>query len=152
MSTPGPATTVRFADLRDAFDFVSAGPPSENSAYIDRRSGKIFCVSSTVDIEQEDVPDDLETSDQFIAVPHKYDLDLGRALALDFVARELPADFATAKGYFRSPGAYGRFKDLLERRGKIEAWYAFEERSIEEALREWCRDNDIRVTDDPAAA
>ncbi|MEW5889318.1 MAG: UPF0158 family protein [Pseudomonadota bacterium] len=144
-------TTVRFADLRDAFGFVSAGPPSENSAYIDPRTGQIFWVSSMVDIEQ-DVPDDLETSDRYIAVPHKYDLDLGHALALDFVARELPADFETAKGYFRSRGAYRRFKDLLELRGKVDAWYAFEERAIEEALRDWCRSNDIQLMDDPGAA
>jgi hypothetical protein len=50
---------------------------------------------------EEDVPDDLETSDRYIAIPHKNDLDLGRRLALRFAAQELPDRYEQAKDFFR---------------------------------------------------
>ncbi|MCI0561830.1 MAG: hypothetical protein MN733_25365 [Nitrososphaera sp.] len=87
---------------------------------------------------EEKVPDNLETSDRYIAVPHKNDLNLGRNLALSFVEQELPDDYNTVAGFFRNRGAYRRFKDLLESSGVLEKWYMFEASAMETALREWC--------------
>jgi hypothetical protein len=84
---------------------------------------------------EEDVPEDLEESDRYLTVPHKNELDLGRNLALSFIAEEIPDDYNTMAGFFRRKGAYSRFKRLLEARGKLQRWYDFENRATEEALR-----------------
>jgi hypothetical protein len=73
-------------------------------------------------------------------------LDLGRELALSFVEQELPNDYDRAEGFFYSKGAYGRFKTLLESRGVMEKWYAFEARATEAKLREWCHEHGVQVS------
>jgi hypothetical protein len=59
-------------------------------------------------------------------------------LALKFVAQALPDDFDEVARIFQRRGAYARFKNLLERRGKLAEWYAFESESQRKALRGWC--------------
>jgi hypothetical protein len=142
-------TTVKLVsvdptELRDAFEFVSSGDLYENSAYISRDTGRIYCLSKVVESD-EDVPDDLEDSDGYIAIPRKTDLDLGRNLALSFIGEELPGDLATVAGFFRRKGAYARFKDLLERRGMLDKWYQYEDDATEQALRRWCEENGIQI-------
>jgi hypothetical protein len=57
----------------------------------------------------------------------------------------MPDDLARVQDIFSHRGAYRRFKDLLEHRRLLEDWYDFESRREEEALREWCRENDIKL-------
>lgn len=140
--------TVKFSDLLDAFEFVSFGSPFEHNAYIDPDTGAIYYVSAQIDLEEE-VPDDLETSDRYIAIPHKNDLNLGRRLALSFVDQELPNDYDTVNDFFRSKGAYSRFKGFLEGRNLLERWYAFEATATENALRTWCHENNITLLEEP---
>lgn len=135
---------IKYADLRDAFDFVSFGAPFESSAFICADTGVIYRRSETLELD-EDVPEDLETSGRYIAIPHKNDLNLGRDLVLSFVDQALPDDHGTVAGFFRSKGAYSRFKQLLESRGALEAWYLFETHAVEAALRQWCEDNGIQL-------
>ena len=67
--------SVNAEELRTAFEFVSFGAPLEPSSYICVDTGKIYCHSVSVGLEEEeDLPEDLETSDRYIAVPHKNDL------------------------------------------------------------------------------
>ncbi|OGI44259.1 MAG: hypothetical protein A2V92_05880 [Candidatus Muproteobacteria bacterium RBG_16_65_31] len=118
--------------------------PMEHNAYISIDTGQIYWISDLNPTEEE-VPDDLETSDRYIAIPHKNELGLGRNLALRFVAQELPERYERAKAFFRSRGAYARFKQLLESEGVLEKWYQFEEGSVEQALRDWCAENSIQL-------
>jgi len=136
--------TVKYDELSLAFEFVSAGLPMEHNAYISIDTGQIYWISDLNPTEEE-VPDDLETSDRYIAIPHKNDLGLGRNLALRFAAQELPERYERAKAFFRSRGAYARFKQLLESEGVLEKWYKFEEESVEKALRDWCAENSIQL-------
>jgi hypothetical protein len=106
---------VRYADLSMAFDFVSDASPMEHDAYVSLDTGKVYWTSDFDDAFDEDRPDDLETSDRYLAIPPKNELDLGRSLALRFVVRELPLCYDQVEGFFRRQGAYGRFKDLLVR-------------------------------------
>ena len=146
----GRTVTVNARELRDAFDFVSAGEAFDNSAYISLDTGKIYWRSTAADLEEEDLPNDIDESDRYRAVPSQRELDLGRRLALAFVADELPDDYDTVTGFFRRRGAYGRFKNLLDRRGKLERWYDFEARATDAALRGWCAEHGIEpVTDAP---
>jgi hypothetical protein len=136
--------TVKYEDLSAAFDFVSFGAPMEHEAYISIDTGAIYWISDVNPVE-EDVPDDLGTSDRYLAVPHKNDLDLGTHLALRFVADTLPRLHNRVEEFFRHRGAYARFKELLASEGYLDKWYAFEAESTEQALRHWCIENEINV-------
>jgi hypothetical protein len=73
-----------------------------------------------------------------IEIPHNGDLDLGRDLVHRFVERVLPGDVERVDKMFHKRGAYGRFKELLAERGKLDQWYEFEAKAEEKALRRWC--------------
>ena len=135
---------VKYDDLSLAFDFVNSAPPGSNGAYLSLDTGQIFWISEMNPMEEE-LPDDLETSGRYVALPHKNDLDLGKDLALRFVEQELPDCYVRAEGFFRHKGAYGRLKQMLESEGILEKWFKFEEESLDKALREWCADNDIEL-------
>ena len=135
---------IKYDDLQSAFEFVSAGEPMEHNAYISLDTGQIYWVSDMAD-EADEPPADVETSDRYIAVPHKKDLDLGRYLVTRFVRQVMPDSEAEVEGIFRRRGAYGRFKGLLDAKGQLEAWYCFEEAAQDEALRTWCAENEIEI-------
>lgn len=135
--------TVNARELHDAFDFVSAGEAFDHNAYISLDTGKIYWRSTDADLQERDVPEDLDDSDRYLAVPNQRELGLGRRLALAFAADELPDDYDTVAGFFRRRGAYGRFKGLLDTRGKLERWYEFENRATNEALVAWCAEHGI---------
>jgi hypothetical protein len=136
---------VKLDDLSLAFDFVSYAAPAEHNAYVSLDTGKIYWTSDSSDAFDEEIPDDPGTSDRYLAIPHKNELDLGRHLALRFVARELPRRYDQVEDFFRRQGAYARFKDLLEREGVLERWYAFEADAVESALRQWCAENGLEL-------
>lgn len=135
---------VKYDDLSAAFDFVSFGAPMEHQAYISTDTGAIYWISELNPLEEE-VPDDLETSDRYIAIPHKNDLDLGSELALRFAAEERPDLYTRVEGFFQHRGAYVRFKELLAAEGCLDKWYAFEAACTERALKNWCAENDIEI-------
>ncbi len=139
------SATVDAEELRDAFEFVSSGAPLENSAYICLDTGKIYWQSSVMDLDDEVLPEDFDTSNRYISIPHKTKLDLGRRLVLSFVDQALPKDFRTVERFFQRRGAYRRFRDFLESRGMLERWYEFENHATEQALRTWCEENGIRL-------
>jgi hypothetical protein len=143
---------VKLSELLEAFQFVSAGHPDENGAYICRQSGRIYFVSSELGVLDEDAPRDLASSKQYLAVPHKNDLDLGRALALRFVHEHLPGRDGDVRAYFSRKGAYSRFRRLLEDEGVLEQWYAFETAATEQALCDWCNEEGLQIEEDSRAA
>ncbi len=98
------SASVDVEELRTAFDFVGSGAPSENNAFICLDTGKIYWVSSVFDLEDEELPENFETSDRYIAVPHKTELDLGRHLVLNFVDQVLPKDFSAVERFFQRRG------------------------------------------------
>ena len=146
--TEPPAKPVLFSDLRNAFDFVSMTTEIGGRAYISLDTGKVYSISDNDDEDDtDDVPPDLEESDRYVAVPDKRQLDLGRELALAFAREALPEDYGRVADYFRGRGAYRRFRDLLELRDVLAKWYEYEDRETNRALRDWCTENDIPLTD-----
>ena len=135
---------VKYDDLSAAFDFVSFAAPMEHHAYLSIDTGTIYWISELNPLDEE-VPEDLETSDRYIPIPHKNDLDLGSDLALRFAEAELPDRYNSVAQLFRHRGAYARFKELLASEGSLDKWYAFEAESTERALRDWCTANAISV-------
>jgi hypothetical protein len=144
-----PVVTVSRFDIELAFAFVSSDAPRMRRAYISLDTGQIYWFSELDPTEQE-LPDDFETSDRYIALPHKNELGLGRNLALSFAADELPDRYREVAAIFHRKGAYHRFKSLLETVGLLEKWYKFEEAALDEALQEWWAKNDIKIVDAPS--
>ena len=93
------------------------------------------------EIEDEDNLD----WDQCIEIPHKNDLGLGKNLVFEFVEEYLPNDYERVRQMFRRKGAYSNYKALLERRGLLEKWYDIENSREEQALRRWCKENEIEL-------
>jgi hypothetical protein len=138
---------IKYEDLSAAFDFVSFAAPMEHHAYVSLDTGAIYWISETSPLEEEDIPADLETSDRYVEIPHKNDLDLGSHLALRFAEEQLPHRYGSVAEFFRHRGAYARFKELLEAEGCLDKWYAFEAESTERALKKWCEDNEIQLAE-----
>jgi hypothetical protein len=133
---------LKLTDLIAAYDWVSADPSGENQACVNRRSGQVYWITDAVDLDEE-LPDDLDDGGKYIAVPNKYDLDLGTALVFRFVREHLADESAQVAGFFRGRGAYGRFKDFLARRQLLDTWYAYETSKVEGALLAWVSEHDI---------
>ncbi|MBN1425281.1 hypothetical protein JXA88_12065 [Candidatus Fermentibacteria bacterium] len=134
---------ITYSDIEAAFSFVSSAPQYANSAFVSRVTGEVFYRSDMADVDE--VPEDAEFDDDFVSIPHKNDLGLGRSLAFAFadgIGGELPW---RVREIFRRRGAYGRFKDLLARRGVLETWYEFEARETKDRLLEWCKENSLKV-------
>jgi len=137
---------VYLSELVDAHEWVSSAGPYENAAYVSRESGRIFWATDSGDLEEE-LPEDIEDGTLYVAVPHKHDLDLGQRLVFRFVDDHIPDAYDQVRGYFSGRGAYARFKDLLQRRGVLEAWYSYEQRAGELALREWAESEQLEVVE-----
>ncbi|MEY2687787.1 MAG: hypothetical protein RL375_1985 [Pseudomonadota bacterium] len=135
-------TPVKLDDLLDAFDWVSSASTGsfDCDAFVHRITGAVVWVGESVNDEP---PEDIDDGSIYLAVPDKSELGLGRSLALQFAEEYLPASFDRVRQFFGRPGAYGRFKDLLERAGQLEAWYAYERQAVAMALSAWCVENDL---------
>jgi len=138
---------VKFDEICEAFEFVNFGGLGENQAFLDLETGAIYYQSDYMD-EEEELPEDLDTSDRYISIPDQRDLDLGRRLVDRFVRQYLPDEIGKVRTIFSRSGAYARFKDLLEYRDLLEQWYAFESEAKNRELREWCEMNSIDLEED----
>ncbi len=136
--------SIKFSDIRAAFDFVSCGQPMENDAFLCLETGEIFWHTEIGDNEEE-LPEDIDDPGKYIAIPHQNDLDLGKRLVLSFVQEYLPESMDKVREIFSRRGAYARFKDLLEYRDLLQQWYEYEEQASDQALREWCRRNEVKT-------
>ena len=133
---------IKFSDIEDAFFFVSMGEMYMNSAILCIETGQIFYISDFSD--SDELPEDIDDEpDKYIEIPHKNELNLGKHLVLEFSAMHLPDNLEKVNSFFHKKGAYSKFKNLLEAKGLLDKWYAFEEEEQNKALREWCKDNDI---------
>jgi hypothetical protein len=134
---------IAFSEIQDAFLFVSSAEYGMNSAILCKDSGRIYYRSEAGGIDEID-EEELDC-DTFIEIPHKNDLDLGQELVFEFVELHLADEMTSVQRIFHGRGAYGRFKDLLEQKGMLQRWYDFENLREEEALRQWCTENEISL-------
>jgi hypothetical protein len=109
----------------------------DQRALVSRTTGEVFFAG--IYGAEGDLPADVGDAALYVAVPHRHDLELGRPLVRRFCAEQLPPPLAgQAEGLFRRAGAYSRFKELLHRHGRLDAWFAYEAEATERALRDWC--------------
>jgi Uncharacterised protein family (UPF0158) len=140
-----PTRVSRF-DLENAFEFASMGGTGEHYAYINKETGEIYLHSDLVG-ELDEMPDDIENDEKYLQIPDKKELGLGKPLVLAFAREFLPDDYDKVRAIFSRRGAYARFKDLLQHRRAVDRWHAFEDKALQDAMREWCELNDIELTD-----
>lgn len=133
-----------FDGLLLAYEWVSADIGGDNAAYVSRATGRIYWFGDGVDLE-EDLPKDIEDGTQYLAVPHKYDLNLGNSLALQFVHEVLPDQYHVAADYFHHRGAYHKFKAMLERSNKLDEWHKYEADAVAKALGAWVSENKLPI-------
>jgi hypothetical protein len=116
-----------------------------NTAILCKDTGQILYHSEMADLDE--IGDDDLDWDMCIEIPHKNDLHMGQNLVFEFVKMQLPDDYHHVQQIFRKRGAYRRFKDFLETKGLLEIWYDFESKREEQALRQWCLENEIELSD-----
>ena len=142
--TEGPAS-VKWEELRDAFDYVNSAPAGENSARLTLLTGQIHRESVWTDIWDGGETREKEAGDGRLEIPHKTQLGLGRELALWFVEEVIPDEYEEVELFFEKRGAYAKFKALLTQEGLLQDWYQFEKTAEEQALRNWCEENGISI-------
>ena len=135
--------TVSFDDIENAFFFVSMDQQFMHNAYLCRETGEIFYTSEMGD--SDEFPEDIDDPNKYITIPHKNELDLGKALVIEFSSEYLPGELDRVYSIFRRKGAFSRFKDLLASKGVLEEWYEFENERQKVALKEWCKENNIQI-------
>ncbi len=96
---------------------------------------------------EDDMPEGWEEDEDLVEIPHRNDLDLGTQLVWKFVRNEMPDNYERIREIFSGRGAYRRYKSFLERKGLLETWYEFENSATSEAMRIWCKDNNIELDD-----
>ncbi len=85
---------VSLAELIDALEFASfEGILGEHQAILCKPTGQIYMHIEFAGEEEDELPDDIEDDEKYIAIPHKRDLGLGKPLVLDFARKCLPDDF-----------------------------------------------------------
>jgi hypothetical protein len=136
---------VKYSELLDAFDLISAAPQYTNNAYICKDSGKVYVALADSDEDEDELPEDVNSSEHYLELPHKNDFDLGNALALAFAEQELPDHYSTLAHDFHSKGAYARFKEFLQSKNLLEAWHQYQAKATEKALRHWCEEHHIAL-------
>ncbi|MCP3371193.1 hypothetical protein [Bradyrhizobium cajani] len=143
------AMPMKFAQIVDAFEFANNGDIGEFRAFVCRQTGKIYCQTDFMDAAEfnDELPDDIDDEEKYLALPDKRELGLGKPLVLDFAREFLRDDFDDVHYFFSKRGAYPKFKSLLARRGAIDRWHAYENEATERALRDWCKLHSIEIID-----
>ena len=124
---------------------------SDAEAFVRTDADGIVYVPNSMfaDTEEIDAAYDPMKEGSWIAFPDASELRLGHRMALRF-AREFLSEEQCERvvAIFSRRGAFRRFKDFLDECGKLQDWYAYEELTVLEALKQWLKDNDIDYVDD----
>lgn len=145
---------IKWQELHDAFLFVNAAPFGENSARLSLATGQIRQHSTWTDLWDgagDEGGGDSAGGDGVIEIPHKTELGLGRDLVLWFVEEIIPDSYEEVAHFFQKRGAYAKFRALLAEQGLLQQWYDFENQAEEQALRNWCAENEVAIVEDPKA-
>ncbi len=96
-------TVAKFTEVLDGFEFGAFGAMPTNQAFISLERGTVHFVSSEL---EEDAPEDLDSGD-YLALPDKAVLGLGRELVMEFAREQLPDDVDTVWGFSASAARTG---------------------------------------------
>lgn len=140
--------STKFEDIVDALETASQAPTGGIDIFYHISTGKIY-YDFVMGDNIEPLPDDIDDVTSYLRLPDYREIGLGRPLALAFAEEHLSQrDCDRVYAFFSRSGAFARFKDLLEDRGVIDAWYQYEHQAIEQAAREWCEEHSIATITD----
>jgi hypothetical protein len=142
---------IRYEDLEQALYWVSSPPGLEADAFVSRTTGKVHFRGPDGPVD-DDFPEDVEDGTEYIAFPHKNELDLGRDLVFRFVIEHAAGLEHQVREVFRRKGAFSRFKEVLARNNLLERWHEYERRATQGALERWASENGFTVTHASSAA
>ena len=131
-------------ELTSSLDWVSSNIAGDNAAYVEKATGRIVWIGEGAD-DADEVPDDIEERADFLFVPTKHDLNLGKVLVLDFADQHMEPHADEVRRIFSRAGAYSRFKELLHRLELTERWYDFEADATNRALDDWASENGFTI-------
>jgi len=137
-----PHAPPRRGDQHLAVEHVTTGGAYGTEAFIDLRSGAILCGGIDAEVP---FPDDVYDEKRYLPVPAKKELGLGRDDALAFTEHHAPQLLSRAEYIFNAAGAFDRFKLLVREHGLLNAWYAYQDERLRQALAEWAGLNDLRL-------
>jgi hypothetical protein len=120
-------------------------------AFLNRQTGEVFGTPDSIlnDVEQEPeaLPEweqelvtkarEIVDSDQWIKIPSREgweDYRLMERYGLECCEGRLQEELLVA---IQGRGAFGRFKDVLHRRGLLEEWYRFRREQLTADAKEW---------------
>ncbi len=137
---------ISFDALENAFLYVSYEMPFMHTAILNKKTGKIYYDSEDLLDFEKEIPDDFETNtEDYVSIPHKNDLGLGKELVFDFVSEYLPNEYERVEYFFSGRGAYRMFKDFLASINMLEKWYEYENEKTKLALIKWCEEEGLEV-------
>ena len=110
---------------------------------VHRATGQVFL--SSIKSGYDDMPADVVGNADYIAIPHKKELDLVKPLALAFIRQHCPAELRRTQAIFARPGAYRHFRDLLKQKRLVDLWELFESEQTRAALQQWCAEKGLLI-------
>ena len=147
---PLPVSLRKVADMIDAC-------PQEWTVYLSRKTGELIMIPgeySVADRDEDECKEDLErienAPEEFVTLPEQRDLreyDMMEAFC-DTVADERKQE--RLRDAISGKGAFRRFKDMVDRLGVRDDWFAFTQRAYAAAVRKFLEFNDIPFKDDVA--
>lgn len=123
------------------------GSRGEIAVYVSRLTGEVVWN----DEEHSGEPflfEKIDEDDDYIHLPDKYDLDLGTVLVMSF-AESVPEQYDEIARIFSRSGAYGYFRDLLDKHNLSDQWNSFEIEGKKKALMSWCERNGLKTVVKP---
>src|SRR5690606_3056880 len=151
---------VKLHDILDGMEIQS----EESSAYLNLETGEIVFVSEELLMMAEDreefdhLPDwqqgemeiaiDIEENfEKYAQLPTSYDIndyDIMESFCYN-VSDDNKRD--TLLSAIKGKGAFGRFRDNVERFGMVDEWYAYREDKYKEIAVEFCEKHDVEFAE-----
>jgi len=138
---------ISFNNIQLAFEIADMEGGGSIRVILDRESGNAYQDSGGLFDGDDELPDDIDDGERYVEIPDKKSLGLGKPLVMRFAREFMPDDFDDVRAIFSRRGAYARFKVLIARRGLIDTWHKFFDTAKEAAIREWCAENEIELSD-----
>jgi hypothetical protein len=133
----------------------------ENASFLNKTTGEVLTIShdqfiaadsgdepgslSDSDAEEIELARRIEDSDDYLALPSRFDVD-EYGMMQQFARGLENADTRNALlDTLRGSGAFRRFKDMSRALGVSEQWYRYRDAALEEIAIEWCESNGIEL-------
>ena len=138
----------------------------ESSSYLDKNTGEVITLSleefnaaengESLDDYPEWQHENIKTAAKvlsdcdknYLPLPSKFDVHEYRIMEDFCMSVQDKETCETLCNAIRGSGAFGRFKNCINRFEITENWYKYRAETFKEIAIQWCQDNDIKYNDD----